>query len=75
MPQCGNYGNLLSHFFDKNFVKVILLLQKILKSWFDTVYEYPFVEALKVFHLMNENVKPELSKVQFENYFVKSTDI
>ena len=23
--QCGNYGNLLSHFFDKNFVKATLL--------------------------------------------------
>ena len=22
-PQCGNYGNFLSHYFDKNFVKVI----------------------------------------------------
>ena len=29
---CGNCGNLLSHFFDKNFVKVPFLLKKILKS-------------------------------------------
>ena len=36
--QCGNYGNLLSHFFDKNFVKVTFLLKKILKSWFDEIF-------------------------------------
>ena len=30
--QCGNYGNSLSHLFDKNFVKVTFLLKKILKS-------------------------------------------
>ena len=32
---CGNYGNLLSLFFDKNFVKVTILLTKLLNSWFD----------------------------------------
>ena len=36
--QCGNYGNLLSRFFDKNFVKVTFLLKKILKSWFDEIF-------------------------------------
>ena len=36
--QCGNYGNLLSRFFDKNFVKTTHLvdsLNKPLKSWLD----------------------------------------
>ena len=33
--QCGNYGNLLSRFFGKNFVKATYLLNKSLKSWFD----------------------------------------
>ena len=33
--QCGNYGNLLSRFFNKNFVKATHLLNKSLKSWFD----------------------------------------
>ena len=32
--QCGNYGNLLSMFFGKNFVKVKVLLN----SWFDEIY-------------------------------------
>ena len=32
--QCGNYRNLLSHFFGKNFVKPSLLLKKLLKSSF-----------------------------------------
>jgi len=28
VTQCGNYGNLLSHSFDKNFVKVTFLLKE-----------------------------------------------
>ena len=31
----GNYGNLLSHFLGKNFVKPTHWLNKLLKSWFD----------------------------------------
>ena len=30
--QCGNYANSLAHIFGKNFVKVTVLLNKILKS-------------------------------------------
>ena len=30
--QCGNYRNSLSHFFDKNFMKVTFLLKKLLES-------------------------------------------
>ena len=33
--QCGNYGNSLSRIFGKNSVKVTVLLNKLLKSWFD----------------------------------------
>ena len=33
--QCGNYGNLLSRFFGKNFVEATHLLNKSLKSWYD----------------------------------------
>ena len=36
--QYGNYGNLLSLFFGKNFVKVTFLLKKLLKSWFDEIF-------------------------------------
>ena len=36
--KCGNCGNLLSDFFDKNFVKVTFLLKKILMSWFDEIF-------------------------------------
>ena len=32
--QCGKCGNSLSRFFGKNFVKVTVLLKKLLKSWF-----------------------------------------
>ena len=31
-PQFGSYGNLLSHFFGKNFVKVTVLLKNLLDS-------------------------------------------
>ena len=31
LAQCGNFGNLLSHIFGKNFVKVTCLLKKLLK--------------------------------------------
>ena len=37
-PQFGDYGNVLSHFFDKNFVKLTFLLKKILKSRFDEFF-------------------------------------
>ena len=33
--QCGNCRNSLSHFFRKNFVKAMILLKKLLNSWFD----------------------------------------
>ena len=33
--QCENYGNLLSHICGKNFVKITVLLKKLLYSWFD----------------------------------------
>ena len=38
LTQCGNYRNLLSHFFDKNFVKLTILLKKLLKSWFHEIF-------------------------------------
>ena len=36
--QCGNYGNSLSRIFGKNFVKVTVLRNKFLKSWFDEIF-------------------------------------
>ena len=36
--QCGNYGNSLSRIFRKNFVKVTVLLNRLLKSWFDEIF-------------------------------------
>ena len=37
-PQCGNYGDLLSRIFGKNFVKVTDLLKESLNSWFDEIF-------------------------------------
>ena len=36
--QCGNYGNLLSHFFDKIFMKATFLWKKLSKSWFHEIF-------------------------------------
>ena len=36
--QCGNYCDLVSHIFGKNFVKLTVLLKKLLKSWFDEIF-------------------------------------
>ena len=36
--QCGNYGNFLTLFFGKSFVKVTVLLIKLLNSWFDDIF-------------------------------------
>ena len=37
-PHCGNCRNSLSHFFPKNFVKAMVLLKKLLNSWFDEIF-------------------------------------
>ena len=36
--QCGNCRNSLSHFYRKNFVKAMVLLKKLQKSWFDEIF-------------------------------------
>ena len=36
--QCGICCNLVSHIFNKNFVKVTFFLKKLLKSWFDEIF-------------------------------------
>jgi len=36
--QCGNYKNSLSRIFGKNFVKVTVLLKKLLNKWFDEIF-------------------------------------
>ena len=36
--ECGNYGNSLSRIFGKNFVKATVLLNMLLKSWFDEIF-------------------------------------
>ena len=41
--RCGNYGNILSHYFDKNFVKATFLLKQLLKSWFHKTFFREFL--------------------------------
>ena len=50
--QCGNYGNLLSRIFGKNFVKVTVLLRKLLKSWFDGNF-WAWSRVLVLFHTVH----------------------
>ena len=61
IAQCGNSGNSLSHFFDKNFVKPTVLLNKLLKSWFheiffqwERIFEISTVWKLRKFSLTEE---------------------
>ena len=69
---CGNYRNLVSHFFGKNFVKAILL-KKLLKSWFDEIFR-----GDQIFHFSTllcsqcGNYGNLLSQI-FDNNFVKLT--
>ena len=37
-PECENCCNLVSHIFDKNFVKITFLLNKLLNTWFDEIF-------------------------------------
>ena len=66
--QCGNYGNLLSHFFGKNFVKITVLLLRLLNSWFDEIF---FGES-KFISFSHCAVEIQLSHIYAKN-FVKAT--
>ena len=52
--QCGNYGNLLSHFFGKNFVKVTILP---INSWFDEIFHFPKCVFPEISYLHANSVK------------------
>ena len=57
--QCGNDGNLLPHFFDKNFVKSIFLMKKLWKTWF---HEFFFSGRVNfpVFHTVLQHQQLDL---------------
>ena len=70
---CGNYGNLLSNFSGKNFVKPTFLLKKSLKSWFDEIF---FLwERISRFSTLWVSAQCGKMKnlVSLKKYFVKST--
>ena len=48
--QCGNYGNSLLRIFDKNFVKVTVLLNKLLKNYFDEIFPWRVRVNFSFFH-------------------------
>ena len=65
---CGNYGNSLSHFFGKKFVKVIVLLKKLLSRIF-------FFNESKFFSFAHSTVQCAKMQNFFspKKNFVKST--
>ena len=79
--KCGNYGNLLSQLFGKNFVKTTFSLLKLLKSWFDEIFflnSKSFIfphcpklnsQLLVTFFLRNRNTFCEI------NFFILNTYI
>ena len=66
---CGNYGNLLSHFFDKNFVKVTFYAKK-LQSFDFTKYFFCESKFL-VFPHCDEVVLPSQMYAYVFIFFVK----
>ena len=73
---CGNYGNSLSRIFGKNFVKVTVLLKKLLKSWFHEIF-FGEREFLKFPHcvevkLRNFNTLPAQLPLFYSKFFVKT---
>ena len=79
--QCGNYGNLLSHFLYKNFVKWMFSLKKLRKSWFHEIcfqWEWIFSHSVLVACTQCENfmiflslrfyVKSSLGSLEQKNY-------
>ena len=72
--QCGNWRNSLSHFFWKHFVKAMVLLKKLLNSWFDEFFSAR--ENLLFFHTVAQftfygNHENSLSH-HFDKKFVKA---
>ena len=73
IAQCGNSGNSLSHFFDKNFVKPTVLLNKLLKSWFHEIF-FQWERISEISTLWNSKFK-NISWIQFisRNYFCEKS--
>ena len=58
--QCGNYGNLLSYFFGKKFVKTTYLVMNLLNSWFDEIpFQFSVRENFSFFHTVTGQWKNE----------------
>ena len=69
---CGNYGNLLSRIFGKNFVKVTDLPKKSLNSWFDEIF---FFSESKFFIFPHCGVHSvEIRKFLSQAFFAKNLE-
>ena len=64
--QCGNYRNSLSHIFGKKFVKVTVLLNELLKSWFDEIFLVR--ENFSFFHTVHTHAV-EFTKFLYHGFF------
>ena len=75
--QCGNYGNLLSHFFGKKFVKTTFLpAMNLLNSWFDEIF-FQWERISRFFTLWCRNYGNSLSLHSriFAKNFLKVTAV
>ena len=62
--QCRNYVNSLSSIFGKNFVKVAVLLNKLLKSWFDEIFFW-WERISRFFHTVCPDTTKSFSFLRF----------
>ena len=70
--QCGNFGNSLSNFFDKTFVKATVLLNKLIQSWFhDIFFKWKTVSLSWKWKLLNFNLTHFWQKFRESNVLTK----
>ena len=72
---CGNYGNSLSLIFGKFFVKLAILLNKLLKSWFDETFfwwERIYRLSTQCFRTnFSVKMKRKIEMIQFNGFLKK----
>ena len=80
ITKCGNYGNSFSRIFAKNYVKITVLLNKLLKSWFDEIFCWWerisrfSTLCIKDFFREINSLDDFFVKLTLNNFFNKSVD-
>ena len=71
--QCGNYGNLVSHFFGKNFVKATVLLNKSLELIRRNIFSVR--PNLSFFHTVHCAPQCGKREIHCHNNFFRQNDL